>query len=52
MALHRAGQADAEWLCGKHQWSATVEADQAAKRLCKIDSEYDDVHFPSPSDTD
>lgn len=27
--------------------SLAVEADQAAKRLSKIDSEYGDVHFPS-----
>jgi len=31
----------------QHNRSFTVEADQAAERLSKIDSEYGDVHFPS-----
>jgi len=31
----------------QHNRSFTVEADQAAERLSKIDSEYDDVHFLS-----
>ena len=31
----------------QHNRSFAVEADHAAQRLSKIDSKYDDIHFPS-----